>query len=446
MLRAAQAVHVPSTDPNIDKQFQDAIQAIGLERIKSWLLTLAQAAKEGKFEETYNSLLNKGLNRLENAILLLLSSSNSEDVKNLIKEIVSSRYLSDWLKLINLNPELSSEQLRGEYGELPDTFKLALVATKALFKLAVAGRPDLISKVVVVSSIIADSYVGIGASLSAWFQYHVWTIVNNVLTGNPFAPGNLAVIDKLISIANTIQGQLLAWQLPQARGFLAELEVAARSIDNGWQLVDIDAVLNSEGILKPGLTSPPGGGTDIDLILFKKEKDGGILSFLQVKSGSVKRLKGKVLHWLDLVLKHVQNPEQYQQNYSQYDAEYNVIGFVFVDPQENQEMERIILKTIADKYSNSSIPIYVAWRDTNNKPHVVCYGCGDDPNKKQAVRDSACQSAKICVPPDQIEDGSQYQSPQQQTRNQNSSDDRSEPITVGAPAPPSYCVGQFCIM
>jgi hypothetical protein len=77
------------TDPQLE-QFYQAIGAIPIEDIQHWFELLAEAEKQGAFEETYNNLLPQGLSYLEEALSTLLAGLDSEYQRTVAKEAIKA--------------------------------------------------------------------------------------------------------------------------------------------------------------------------------------------------------------------------------------------------------------------------------------------------------------------------------------------------------------------
>jgi AcrR family transcriptional regulator len=92
------AIEQPLTeiDPELKARLAQVLQifsSIDIQNLKSWFETLAQAVDQGNFEEEYERLLGEGLDRFQEALLILIDSSDPEDARETIRGLAQAGWV-----------------------------------------------------------------------------------------------------------------------------------------------------------------------------------------------------------------------------------------------------------------------------------------------------------------------------------------------------------------
>lgn len=131
------------------------LTSTSLETLNSWLIALAEAFKQGRFDEEYDRLLSEGLDQLQQAILVLLNSQDPKEARQRIQGIVRAlaQFIAEGLlsckawpeichlmKEVELRLKLSFSLLQGAWTLLPFPIR------EALAQLGIMDAWGLISK------------------------------------------------------------------------------------------------------------------------------------------------------------------------------------------------------------------------------------------------------------------------------------------------------------
>jgi hypothetical protein len=117
-VNSAECEDIPEIDPAHLAELQRAfelLEALGADRIISWLHTLKQALAEERFDEEYARLLPEGLDQLIEAMRLLSNLTNSEEVKDQLRAWLLVQEQIDPLAYARLLQDRVSEFLRTRF-------------------------------------------------------------------------------------------------------------------------------------------------------------------------------------------------------------------------------------------------------------------------------------------------------------------------------------------
>ncbi len=119
----------PQLPPEILQRWEQAsslINTITPAEFGGWFDALSQAIEQGRFDEEYSRLLSQGLERLQNALLILMNSQDTRRAKELLRKAAQV-----WARLAQVSPEVGEaikERMRDVRLRLESNFLLLIAA------------------------------------------------------------------------------------------------------------------------------------------------------------------------------------------------------------------------------------------------------------------------------------------------------------------------------
>lgn len=440
-------------DPRII-QALELLQSIDPNTLDEWLITLAQAIRSGEFDEVYNQLLQQGMNKLRQAILLLLNSSNSEDAEQIIHQTASAILASEsrefpprvevWIKVIrNLikgflmsfnQPGWPEEAAEAEADKFADQLRAALrVLPEGLLNLLCGqfpcspfGPPDGIDWFlsVVLTAILTN----------------VWQN-NSPLTFDPvFFHGPALSCSQACQVTRQL-GAFLEW-IAQAKGMSDSERDIRLFVGFGTLMAAYNAIQASDSWQIKGWLGPNGqplqpGDSHAFLVEKGKLSDGrSVVAVVRgdacKKCGTEANIKD-ITSWVEKALDVIftKKPDKFRLN-----ADQGVIVLAFT--RNNPRGMDKVIEALQDEFSGSDVPIIIAWK-VGNTVYYKCIGDCDGLSEEDQKRIACEHVGGSCDNVQEYNEGN----PSSSNPSPDQSPSGEDPITA-CPPPPLNPDGSPC--
>jgi hypothetical protein len=422
-------------------QASSLINTITAGEFEGWFNALSQAIEQGQFEEEYDRLLSLGLQRLEQALLILMDSQDQQRAKELIYKGAQV-----WARLAQISEEVSDE-----IQQRMDEVRNRLMSNFILIQAACDLVPGVCTILQVVGVETAFDLVDL--------LIHNWDMAIRVLHNAGFSDQELSDFSLAIQVivsdyvpeyfefATNILTKItytselarfLDWMTSpyeQEREVQDTLEqgfgtilVAGNSIlQGGWEYKGLK--LDQEG----SYTQEGFGDWWGAVLLLPREQNPEGRSIIAVTRGdncvdcAVKA--SEISSWIGRAVELAPSVQR------DHNADIGVVTFAFTNPNA---VVASVLERLRQDHRNSTVPIIVSWWE-NGQVRYECIGLGCSNLSWQEQERIACNQLGLpagCTGP-----------PQESQITNTSPGSNSDPLAVGSPPPPepSYCSG-ICIL
>ncbi len=431
------------------EQASSLINTITPAEFGGWFDALSQATEQGRFDEEYSRLLSQGLERLQNALLILMNSQDAQRAKDLLYKAAQV-----WARLAQISSEVSEEikqRMRDVQVRLESNFLLLIAACDLVpficSALPIAGIDDPLS---LIQRLIGnwDTMIRVGHSEKLSDQDLLkFSIALHVIVAS-FAihfdlfiptPSNIARLIEVViytkDLANFldwmtspyIQDRTVRDRLEQ--GFGTIVAAGNSVLQGGWEYkglrLDQDGSYTQQGL----------GDWWGAVLLLPKEKNPMGRSIVAVSRGDhcvdCGTKADEISRWVGRAVELA--PSVQKDN----NADLGVVTFAFTNPNADVAS---VLQRLKQDHQNSNIPVIVAWIE-NGQVRYECISQGCSNLSWQEQERIACNQLGLaagCAGP-----------PQEPQTSTTSPPPAGTPITVGSPPPPdpsSFCQGKICII
>jgi hypothetical protein len=433
----------PQLPPEILQRWDQAsslINTITVAEFEGWFDALSQAIEQGQFDEEYSRLLSQGLERLQNALLILMNSQDMQRAKDLLYKAAQV-----WARLAQISSEVSQEiqeRMRDVRGRLMSNFVLFQVGCELVpgvcTILQVVGVEDAFG---LVELLIRnwDTMIRVGyrdgfsdqdllkfsialdvivAQYAPYFQF-----ATNLFNKVAYTADLARFLDWMTS--PYIQDRTVRDRLEQGLGTIV---VAGNSVlQGGWEYKGLR--LDQGGsYTQQGLGEWWGA-----VLLLPKEKNPMGRSIVAVSRGDhcvdCGTKADEISSWIGRAVEL--SPSVQRDN----NADLGVVTFAFTNPNADVAST---LQRLREDHQSSQIPVIVAWME-KGRVRYECIGQGCSNLSWQEQERIACNQlglpAGCAGPPSQVSATNPLPA--------------STPIAVGSPPSPdpsSFCQGPICII